>query len=99
MRTPIAFPFSRRNSSRRAAGRVEVDEADRPAGDAEDGQAGPVAVALDEPAFLHVEVERVGEDTDGVEADLLRHADAVGGLPAGLGPRRVNQSELHGVDL
>src|SRR5439155_789473 len=76
-----------------------VDEADGDAGDADDGQAGPVALALDEAALLDVDVERVGEDVDGVEADLLGHADAVGGFAAGLGPGGVDQSELHGRRL
>src|SRR5262249_37079429 len=75
---------------------VEVDQADGDAGEADDGQAGPVALALDKAALLRAQVERVGEDVDGVEADLLGHADAERGVAAGLRPRRVNQSELHG---
>ena len=75
--------------------RVEVDQPDGDAGDADDRQPGLVALALDEPAFLDVDVERVGEDVDGVEADLLGHADAEGGVAAGLGPGGVDQAEFH----
>ena len=62
-----------------------------------DGQTGPVAFAFDEPAFLDVQVERVGKDVDGVEADFLGHANAVAGVAAGLGPGGIDQSQLHGL--
>src|SRR5262249_2173118 len=75
---------------------VEVDQAHGHAGDADDGQPGPVALALDEPTLLDVQVERVGKDVNGVKADFLGHADAVGGVLAGLGPRRVDKPEFHG---
>ena len=78
---------------------IEVDQADGDASDADDRQAGPVALALDEPAFLDVEVERIGEDVDGVEADLLGGADAVGGVAAGLCPGGIDEAEFHGVAL
>src|SRR5262249_50294888 len=55
--------------------RIEVDEADGDAGDAYDGQAGRVTLALDEPAFLDVDVERIGKDVDGIKADLFCHPD------------------------
>jgi hypothetical protein len=48
-------------------------------------------------ALPDVGVERVGEDVDGVEADLLRHPDAEGGLAARLGPGGVDQAKFHGV--
>src|SRR5262249_6028906 len=72
--------------------RVEIDQADGHACDAHDRQSGLVALALDEPALLDVDVQRVGEDVDGIEADLLGHLDAEGGALAGLCPRRVDQS-------
>src|SRR5262249_22258609 len=78
-------------------GRVEVDQPDRHAGDADDRQPGPVALALDQAPLLHVEVERIGEDVDGVEADLAGHADAVGRVAAGLGPGGVDEAEFHGA--
>ena len=49
---------------------VEVDQPDRHAGDAHDRQAGLVALVLDQSLFLDVDIERVGEDVDRVEADL-----------------------------
>src|SRR5207249_4986913 len=59
-------------------------------------QPGRVALVLDELALLDVDVERVGEDVDRVEPDLLGHADAEGGVAAGLRPGRVDQAEFHG---
>src|SRR5579885_3419794 len=50
---------------------IEVDEADGDASDADDGQAGAFAFAADETTLAGIEVERIGEDVDGVEADLL----------------------------
>ena len=78
--------------------RVEVDQADGHAGDRDDRQAGAVALVLDEAALLDAEVERVGEDVDGVETDLLGHANAVRGVLARLRPRRVDEAEFHGID-
>ena len=77
-------------------GRVEVDEADRHAGDAHDRQAGAVAFPFDAAALLDVDIQGIGEDVDGVEADLPGHADAVGRVLAGLGPGGVDQAEFHG---
>src|SRR5205814_90233 len=71
---------------------IEVDEADGDAGDADDGKPRAVALALDEQSFLDVQVEGVGEDVDGIEADLLGLADAEGGVAAGLGPGAVDES-------
>ena len=76
--------------------RVEIDQADGDAGDADDRQAGLIAFAADELAFLDVDIERVGEDVDGVEADLLGHADAEGGFAARLGPGGIDEAEFHG---
>src|ERR1700722_12356590 len=76
--------------------RIEIDQADSNASNADDRQAGLVAFALDETALPDVHVERVGENVDGVEADLLRHADAVGGFAARLSPRRIDEAEFHG---
>src|SRR5208282_50216 len=47
--------------------------------------------------FLVTYVQRVGEDVDGVEADLAGLPDAVGGSPPGLNPGRVDQSKFHGA--
>jgi len=47
---------------------VEVDQPDGDAGNADDGQPGPITLALDETAFLDGEVEGVGEDIDRIEA-------------------------------
>src|SRR5260370_38904860 len=76
--------------------RVEIEQPDSDAGDADDGQAGPVALALDQQPFFNVQVERVGEDVDGIEANFLGHADAVGGVLAGLSPGGVDEAEFHG---
>ena len=78
--------------------RVEVDQADGHAGDADDRQARPVAFVLDELPLSHVDVERVGEDVDRVEADLLRLLDSVRRLAARLGPGGIDQAEFHGSD-
>src|SRR5262245_11792227 len=76
---------------------IEVDQADRDTSDADDRQAGAVAFALDEPAFLGVDVERIGENVDAVEADFARHANAVSGSLAGLDPGGVDETEFHGA--
>ena len=55
-----------------------------------------VALSLDEPALADVDVERIGKNVDAVEADLLRHANAVGRLPARLRPRGIDESQFHG---
>src|SRR5262245_26395123 len=75
--------------------RIEIDQADRDTSNADDWQAGLVALALDELAFLGVNVERIGEDVDGVEADLLGHANAVGGVATGLGPGGIDEAKFH----
>ena len=77
--------------------RVEVDESDGHARDADDRQASLFALAADEAALAGVEIERIGENVDGVEADFLGHADAEGGVAAGLRPGGVDESEFHGI--
>src|SRR5262249_21751302 len=77
--------------------RIEVNEADGHAGDADDRQTGSVALPLDEPAPPHVDIEGVGEDVDRVESDFPGHADAVGRVLARLSPRRVDEAEFHGI--
>ena len=59
------------------------------------GSPACLALVADELALPDVDVERVGEDVDGVEADLLGLPDAVGRRPPGLHPRGVDQAELH----
>jgi hypothetical protein len=55
-----------------------------------------VGFGLDQGPFGPVGVvERVGEDVDRVEADLLRHPDAERRVLAGLRPGRVDQAESH----
>src|SRR5262249_17770007 len=76
---------------------VEVDQPDSDAGDADDGKAGSIALALDEPALADIDVERVGEDVDGVEADGLGLPDAERRALARLGPGGVDESEFHGI--
>ena len=61
-----------------------------------DRQLEPVALVLDQPPLADVDVERVGEDVDRVEADLLGLADAIGGGLAGLHPGGVDEAEFHG---
>jgi putative hydrolase of the HAD superfamily len=51
---------------------------------------------FDDVALGLVDVEGVGEDVDGIEADALRLLDAEAGSLAGLGPRGVDQAESHG---
>ena len=75
--------------------RVEVDQSDGHAGDADDGQSDPFALAADQPAFAGVDVERVGENVDGVEADLFRHLNAERRVAAGLRPCGVDKAEFH----
>src|SRR5436309_12363960 len=72
--------------------RVEIDQADGDTGDRDDRQADPLALAADEAALLGVNVERVSEEVDRVEADLFGHADAVGGAPPRLDPRRLDKA-------
>src|SRR5205085_8083345 len=48
------------------------------------------------PAFLNAQVERIGEDIDGIEADLLGHANAIGGIASRLCPRGIDESQFHG---
>ena len=78
---------------------VEVDQPDRDAGDAHDRQAGRVALVLDQPLLLDVDVERIGEDVDRVEADLLGLVDAERRPAAGLDPGGVDESEFHGDSI
>ena len=62
-------------------------------------------LTIGSPAFSHsvrislrsfdVHVKRIGEDVDGVESDLLGHADAERGVAAGLGPGGVDEAEFH----
>src|SRR2546423_1695342 len=58
---------------------------------------GCVALVVDPLPLADVDVERVGEDVDRVEADLLGHPDAEGGVAPGWGPRGVDQAEFHGT--
>src|SRR5271157_2548810 len=81
----------------RVGGVVEVGQADGHAGDADDWQAGGCAFTADQRPLPVIDVQRVGEDVDGVEADLASLPDAVGGSPPGLNPGRVDQSEFHGA--
>src|SRR5262245_24420057 len=76
---------------------IEVDQADGDTRDTDDRQAVPIALALDQPALLHVDIERSGEDVDAVESNLARHTDAVGGALARLGPCGIDQSQFHGI--
>src|SRR5262249_47694212 len=76
--------------------RIEIDQADRDAGDADDGQVRLVAFAFDEFTLLDVDVERVGKDVNGVEADLLSHANSVRCFASGLGPGGIDEAEFHG---
>src|SRR5262245_56044275 len=46
-------------------GGVEIEQADGDAGNADDRQPGPVALALDEQPLLDVQVQRIGENVDG----------------------------------
>ena len=78
---------------------VEVDQPHGDAGHAHDRQAGGVAFVLDQPLLLDVDVERIGEDVDRVEADLPGLVDAERGPAAGLDPGRIDQAELHEFPL
>ena len=75
---------------------IEVDEAQGHAGHADDGQPGAAALLADQPPFLDIDIERIGEDVDGVEAQLPGLGDAERGSPPRLDPGRVDQSEFHG---
>src|SRR5436190_5030853 len=76
--------------------RIEVDQPDGHAGNADDRQARLVAFALDEPAFLDVDVERIRKNIDGVEADLLGLLNAERRVASGLSPGRIDEAEFHG---
>ena len=78
---------------------IEIDEADRDARHADDRQADPVTLVLDELAFFDIGVERVGEDVDRVEPEFLGHPDPERRLPPRLRPCRIDQSEFHGGHL
>src|SRR5262249_55506218 len=75
---------------------IEIKQPDRDARDADNRQSSLVAFTLDEPALLDVDIERIGEDVDRVEADLLGHADAVRGALARLRPGGIDEAEFHG---
>ena len=75
--------------------RIEIDETDRHAGQADNRQAGLVALALDPSPLFDVDFQGIGEDIDGVETDLLGHANAVSGVAARLGPGGIDEAELH----
>ncbi len=74
---------------------VEVDESDGDASDAHDRQAGFAALGHDQFFLVDVDIERVGEDVDRIEADFLGLPDSEVGSAAGLDPGRVDEPELH----
>src|SRR5439155_7025871 len=76
---------------------VEVDEADRHACNADDGQTCLVALAFDQQPLLDVDIERIGKDVDAVETDFAGHANAVSRAFARLRPSRIDQAKFHGV--
>src|SRR5579864_7581398 len=76
-------------------GRVEIDQSDGNAGDAPDRQRQLVAGILDEPALLHVDIKRIGENVNGIEPDCLGLFQAKPRPFAGLGEGGVDQSEIH----
>src|SRR5439155_19150214 len=75
--------------------RVEIDQADSHASQAHNRQAGPVALAFDQPPLLDIDFQGIGENVDGIETDLLGHVNAVGRVLSGLRPRRVDKAEFH----
>ncbi len=75
--------------------RIEIDQTHRHAADRDDRKLLPPTFMANQPPLANVDVERVGEDVDRVEADFLRLADAPARFASRLGPRRINQSQLH----
>ncbi|GBD35602.1 hypothetical protein HRbin36_00715 [bacterium HR36] len=76
-------------------GTIEIHQAEGDAGDADNGQTDAVAFAFDQTPFADVHIERIGEDVNGVEADLFGHADAPSSVTAGLYPGGVDQTQAH----
>ncbi len=54
-----------------------------------------LALVADQAPLAGVNLQRIGEDVDRVEADLFRLTDALGGFASGLGPRGIDQTQLH----
>ena len=78
-----------------ADGGIEVDKAERHAAQADDRQVELAAGLADQPPLGPVDVERVGEDVDRVEAEPLGRFQAEAGSLAGLGEGRVDEAEFH----
>jgi hypothetical protein len=75
---------------------AEVDEAEGDAAQAHDRQIEFAAGVGDQPALGRGHVERVGEEIDRIEAELLRLLETEACPFAGLSKGRVDQSETQG---
>ena len=75
---------------------IEVDQPHRHAGDRDDRQLQPVALVLDQPPLADVDIERIDEDIDRVEAELLGLPQAIDRRLIGLHPGGVDEAEFHG---
>ena len=75
--------------------RIEVDEPEGDAAQAHDRQVEVAAGVFDQGSLGGVDVERIGEDVDRVEAESLRLFEAEAGAFAGLGEGRVDEAEFH----
>ena len=75
--------------------RIEVDQPEGHAAQAHDRQVEVAAGVFDQGPLGGVDLERIGEDVDRVEAELLRLLEAEPCAFAGLGEGRVDEAEFH----
>src|SRR5688572_925131 len=75
---------------------VEVDQSDGYAGDGDDWQLQAIALILDQSPFLHVDIERIDENINRVEAQFFGLTQTIDRRLIGLHPGGVDEAETHG---